>query len=155
MSSLIEKLEFDAPVREVYKHLSCFDSYSGFLEGVREVWPLDDSRYYWRAKVDGVFREWEAELMELSEDGGIAWRHGMGSPCPCMWIATLKSLPHQRTRLSLQVEPGVALSDERVGVQRDQLRSSLQRLKALVEGRVVAPASRAAVHAGMASAIAG
>jgi uncharacterized membrane protein len=64
MGSTAHSIEVDAPVRAVYNQWTQFEEFPRFMEGVEEVRQEDEKRLFWRAKIGGKVKEWEAEITE-------------------------------------------------------------------------------------------
>ena len=69
----------DAPLEEVYNQWTQFEEFPRFMEGVLEVKQLDDKRLFWRARIGGVEKEWEAEITDQTPNRRIAWKNVTGA----------------------------------------------------------------------------
>ncbi len=74
MSTVEKAVVVDAPVSVAYAQWSRFEEFSAFMDGVEQVRPLGGGRLEWVAWVDGVRRQWVAEVTEQIPDEVIAWR---------------------------------------------------------------------------------
>jgi len=72
-STMSAEIDVDAPIRAVYNQWTQFESFPHFLNAVKEVTQLDDTRTRWVVSVGGVRREFEAEITEQVPDEIIAW----------------------------------------------------------------------------------
>ena len=72
-------IEVNAPRRAVYNQWTQFEEFPRFMEGVEEVRQEDRKRLFWRAKIGGKVKEWEAEITEQVPDQRIAWESVDGS----------------------------------------------------------------------------
>ena len=63
-----------APLDQVYNQWTQFEEFPRFMEGVEEVRQLDDKRLFWRAKIGGVTKQWESEIVDQTPNRRIAWR---------------------------------------------------------------------------------
>jgi uncharacterized membrane protein len=50
------------------------------MEGIEEVRQEGDKRLFWKAKIGGKVKQWEAEIAEQVPDERIAWQSVDGSP---------------------------------------------------------------------------
>jgi uncharacterized membrane protein len=48
----------------VYNQWTQFEEFPHFMEGVEEVRQEGDKRLFWRAKIGGKAKEWEAEITD-------------------------------------------------------------------------------------------
>ena len=69
----------DAPLEEVYSQWTQFEEFPRFMDGVLEVKQLDDKRLFWRARIGGVEKEWEAEITDQTPNRRIAWKSVTGT----------------------------------------------------------------------------
>jgi uncharacterized membrane protein len=69
----------DAPVEEVYNQWTQFEEFPRFMDGVLEVRQLDDKRLFWRARIGGVEKEWEAQITDQTPNRRIAWKSTSGA----------------------------------------------------------------------------
>lgn len=80
MASQPKTLHVDAPVDKVFEQWTKFDEYPSFMANIEEVHPTGLLTMHWRATVEGVSREWDAEVTELVRNRCIAWRGLGGQP---------------------------------------------------------------------------
>ena len=73
MSSILESVDVDVPVRTAYDQWTQFEEFPRFMEGVKTVRQLDDTHLEWTAEVAGVAKHWKAEISEQTPDQRIAW----------------------------------------------------------------------------------
>jgi uncharacterized membrane protein len=140
MSSIIETIEVDVPVRTAYDQWTQFEEFPKFMEGVESVRQLDDTHLLWTASVRGKQLEWRAEITEQTPDQRIAWQATEGATNA--GVVTFHRLDERRTRVTLQldVEPeGLVESvGDALGVVSRQVAGDLERFKAFIEERGVA-----------------
>jgi hypothetical protein len=105
------------------------------MGGVKEVRQLDDRRLHWVAEIAGVRREWEAAILEQVPDQSIAWAATSGATN----AGAVRFEPVGSTRttvfLTLEYEPEGVVEQvgDKLGIVDRQVRSDLERFKALVE----------------------
>src|SRR5260370_35336291 len=73
-------IEVKAPLRAVYNQWNQFEEFPHFMEGVEEVRQEGKKRLFWKAKIGGKVKEWEAEITNQVPDQRIAWESIDGSP---------------------------------------------------------------------------
>jgi uncharacterized membrane protein len=73
MSTIEKSIEVNVPVRTAYNQWTQFEEFPRFMEGVKEVNQLDDTRLHWKAAIAGQDKEWDAEITEQTPDQRIAW----------------------------------------------------------------------------------
>ena len=98
MGSTTHSIEVDAPVRAVYNQWTQFEEFPRFMEGVEEVRQEGEKRLFWRAKIGGKVKEWEAEITEQVPDKKIAWQSVDGGPNSGTII--FEELDSDRTRVT-------------------------------------------------------
>jgi uncharacterized membrane protein len=69
----------DAPLEEVYNQWTQFEEFPRFMEGVEEVRQLDDKTLFWRAKIGGAVKEWDADIVDQTPNRRIAWKSRSGA----------------------------------------------------------------------------
>ena|ERR1700744_4167006 len=69
-------IEVNAPLRVVYNQWTQFEEFPHFMEGIQE----GNKWLFWKAKIAGKGKEWEAEITDQVPDQKIAWRSVDGSP---------------------------------------------------------------------------
>ena len=67
-------IEVNAPLKVVYNQWTQFEEFPQFMEGVEEVRQEGNNRLFWRAKIGGKVKEWEAEITEQVPDQGFPGR---------------------------------------------------------------------------------
>jgi uncharacterized membrane protein len=102
MGSTTHSIEVDAPVRAVYNQWTQFEEFPRFMEGVEEVRQEGEKRLFWRAKIGGKVKEWEAEITEQVPDKKIAWQSVDGSPNSGTII--FEELDSDRTRVTATID---------------------------------------------------
>lgn len=75
-----DSIEVNAPVGEVYRRWTDFQTFPRFMSHVEQVTPLGDNRYHWVARVLGVKQEWDAQVTEMMPNRQVSWRSISGTP---------------------------------------------------------------------------
>ena len=78
MAHVEKSIELNVPVRTAYNQWTQFETFPQFMDGVEEVKQLDAERLFWRAKVGGKTKEWDARITEQVPDQKIAWHSTSG-----------------------------------------------------------------------------
>ena len=101
--SVIEKsIEVNVPVRTAYNQWTQFEDFPKFMEGVRQVTQLDDTRLQWKANIAGKDEEWNAEITEQIPDQRIAWKSQGGASNA--GAVTFQSLSDAKSKIMLHLE---------------------------------------------------
>lgn len=110
------------------------------MEGVLEVRQLTDRKLFWRAKVGGKEKEWQAEITEQVPDRKISWRTIDGARNS--GTVTFDSTGSDRTRVTLrmewQPEGAVEKAGEMLGMDSGRVEGDLKRFRDFIEKRQVA-----------------
>jgi uncharacterized membrane protein len=102
MGMISHSIEIDAPLRDVYHQWTRFEEFPLFMEGVEEVRREGEKRLFWRVKIGGMVKEWEAEVTDLVLNQRIAWQSVDGSPNA--GIVTFDELDANLTRVTATIE---------------------------------------------------
>jgi len=137
MASHLSAINVRVPVRTAYNQWTQFEEFPHFMEGVEEVHQLDDKHLHWRAKIGGVMKDWDAEIVEEIPDERVAWRTTSGTPNA--GVVTFHHLSADECRVMLQMEyepEGMkeAVGDK-IGMAARQIDGDLQRFKEFIESR--------------------
>jgi uncharacterized membrane protein len=140
MSSIIEAIDVDVPVRTAYDQWTQFEEFPRFMDGVESVRQLDDTHLEWTADVAGVEKSWRAEITEQTPDQRIAWRATDGATNA--GVVTFHRLDDDRSRVTLQldVEPDgpVESVGDALGLVQRRVAGDMERFKEFIEQRGVA-----------------
>ena len=60
MSQVVETVDVAVPVRTAYNQWTQFEEFPAFMDSVREIRQLDDTRLHWVVEFGGVRREFDA-----------------------------------------------------------------------------------------------
>jgi uncharacterized membrane protein len=137
MSKIEESIDVEVPVRTAYNQWTQFESFSKFMGGVDRVSQLSDTMTHWELSVDGVKREFDAEITEQTPDQRIAWNSVSGAKHS--GVVTFHRLDEGRTRIMLQleVEPEGVVENvaDHLGFLKRQAKGDLERFKVFIEVR--------------------
>jgi uncharacterized membrane protein len=137
VATVEEGIEVGVDVRTAYNQWTQFEEFPRFMEGVEEVRQLDDRRLHWKARIAGVEREWDAEIVEQTPDQRIAWRSTSGAANG--GVVTFHRLDDRTTKVMLQMEfepeGFVERAGEAMGIVQARAVGDLHRFKEFIESR--------------------
>ncbi|MGY1637975.1 SRPBCC family protein [Geodermatophilus sp. SYSU D00742] len=136
MTTKVEKsIQVDVPVTTAYNQWTQFEDFPHFMGGVKEVRQLDDQRLHWVAEIAGVRREWEASILEQVPDQKVAWAATSGATNAGAVRFEPAGASSTIVYLELEYEPEGVVEQvgDKLGIVERQVRSDLERFKALVE----------------------
>jgi len=135
METVEKTIEVNAPLAAVYNQWTQFEEFPQFMEHVEDVRQLNPKRLYWRAKIAGHEKEWEAEIFEQVPDHRIAWRSVTGAKNSGM--VNFVALDAGRTQVSLKLhyvpEGALEKAGDFFGVFSQSVEKSLERFKEFME----------------------
>lgn len=141
LSTIEQSVVVNMPVRAVYNQWTQFETYPQFMKHVEEVKQVDATHLRWRARIYGVEREWESEIVEQIPDRRVAWRSSEidGSDGTNAGAVTFHRLDEDHTRVMLQMEVEPDGLAERVadatGIIADRASGDLESFKEFIEER--------------------
>lgn len=137
MGSVEKSVEVNVPVTTAYNQWTQFEEFPRFMEGVREVRQLDDSRLYWKAEVGGREKEWYARILEQEPDRVISWQSEQGARTG--GYVSFEPIDGSTTRINLRMEyepeDFVESAGDVLGFVSRQVQGDLDRFKEFVEAR--------------------
>jgi uncharacterized membrane protein len=90
-------------LHQVYNQWTQFEEFPRFMEGVKEVKQLDDTRLHWVAEIAGKEKQWTARILEQIPDHRIAWESESGEYTS--GVVSFQALGPDRTRVTLEMIP--------------------------------------------------
>jgi uncharacterized membrane protein len=137
MSTVTQSIDVKVPVRTAYDQWTQFEDFPQFMDGVKRVEQLDDTRLHWVAKVAGKEKEWDAKITEQTPDQRVAWTATSGAPNG--GVVTFHRLDDNTTRVTVQMEIEPEGPIEKVGaaagIPDNRVKGDLQRFKEFIEKR--------------------
>ncbi|TVR76157.1 MAG: SRPBCC family protein [Sphaerobacteraceae bacterium] len=137
MPTVEKSIEVNAPVSTVYNQWTQFEEFPKFMDGVREVHQIDDTRMVWHANIAGQDESWEAEVTEQIPDKRVAWRNKTGAVNA--GVVTFHHIDEDKARVMLQMdyepESIVESVGDKLGFMSRRVEGDLERFKELVESR--------------------
>ena len=140
MASVQEAIDVDVPIRVAYDQWTQFESFPQFMGGVERITQLDDRHTHWVTNIDGVKREFDAEITEQHPDERVAWKSTDGDTKHA-GVVTFHKISDNTTRVMVQLdwEPQgvVEKVGAVVGVDDRQISADVKRFKEFIESRGV------------------
>jgi uncharacterized membrane protein len=137
MATAERSIDVNCYVTDAYNQWTQFEDFPKFMGGVEEVRQLDDRHLHWKVKIDGVAREFDAEITEQLPDERVAWRSTEG--VKQAGVVTFHKIDDDTTRVMLQLdlEPQTAVekAGEKLGFVERQIKEDLESFKKLIEER--------------------
>ncbi|GLY06152.1 MULTISPECIES: SRPBCC family protein [Actinoplanes] len=137
MSTVTEFVDVNVPVSTAYNQWTQFEEFPRFMDGVREIRQIDETRMHWETEVGGVHREFDAEITEQLPDERVAWHTTEGEKQA--GVVTFHRLDDAHTRVTVQMdfEPQgfVEMAGDKLGVIDRQVKGDLKRFKEFIESR--------------------
>jgi len=137
MSTVTQSIDVKVPVRTAYDQWTQFEDFPQFMDGVKRVEQLDDTRLHWVAKVAGKEKEWDAKITEQTPDQRVAWTATSGAPNG--GVVTFHRLDDNTTRVTVQMEIEPEGPMEKVGaaagIPDSRVKGDLERFKEFIEKR--------------------
>jgi uncharacterized membrane protein len=151
MATVEKMIDVDAPVSVCYDQWTQFESFPEFMEGVKEVRQLDDTRLHWHAEIGGRDEQWEAKITEQVPDQVIGWQSTTGFQNDGM--VRFEALGPDRCRIYLRLDYDpqgiVETVGDKLGFTGMRVQGDLERFKGFVERRGAATgAYRGEIHGG-------
>jgi uncharacterized protein YndB with AHSA1/START domain len=135
MGAITHSIEVNAPLQTVYNQWTRFEEFPRFMEGVDEVRQEGPNRLFWKAKIGGKEKEWEAEITEQVPNTRIAWRSVEGAPN--VGAVTFEKLDVSQTRITLtmEYEPEglIEQAGDALGIPLGQVAEDLNRFREFIE----------------------
>lgn len=137
MAEIEKSIVVEVPLTTAYNQWTQFESFPEFMDGVREVRQLDDSRLRWRANVGGRELEWEAVITQQVPDDRIGWRSVSGAPNAGNVRFEAEGPSSTRVHLHLIYEPDGAIESavDALGLVSRRVDGDLSRFKQFIESR--------------------
>ena len=134
-----QSIEVEAPIEKAYNQWTQFEDFPRFMEGVKQVEQLDDTRLHWVADVAGQQKEWYALITRQVPDEVIAWESEGGETNGGTIVFT--PVNTQRTKIDVYMDIEPEGMKEKVGsfigVPGATVKGDLERFKDFIEGRAV------------------
>ena len=130
-------IEVNAPLTAVYNQWTQFEEFPHFMDGVEEVRQEGNNRLFWKAKIAGKVKEWDAEITDQVPDKRIAWESIDGSSNS--GTITFDELGENLTRVNATIgyEPEGLLekTGDALGFPSARIEEDLKRFRDYIEER--------------------
>ncbi|HST66469.1 MAG TPA: SRPBCC family protein [Mycobacteriales bacterium] len=137
MSTVEKSIDVDVDVSTAYNQWTQFESFPNFMDGVDRIDQLSPTQTHWVTTIDGVHREFDAEITEQHPDERIAWA-STESPKQA-GVVTFHRIDAGKSRVMLQMdfEPEgiVETVGDKLGFVGRQVQGDLERFKKFIESR--------------------
>jgi uncharacterized membrane protein len=137
MGHISKSIEVNAPLQTVYNQWTQFETFPEFMEGVEEVRQITDKKLFWRAKIGGTVKEWQADITDQEPDRRIAWQSVVGAENS--GVVSFEPVGPDKTRVTLELgyEPDSVVEKvgDVLGVAGLRVEGDLKRFKAFIERR--------------------
>ena len=138
MTSVQESVDVEVPIRVAYDQWTQFETFPEFMGGVERITQLDDKRTHWVTNIDGVKREFDAEITEQHPEERVAWTSTTGE-AKHAGVVTFHRLDDSRTRVMIQIdwEPQgvVEKAGAALGFDDRQVKADAKKFKEFIESR--------------------
>ncbi|MER5451577.1 SRPBCC family protein [Streptomyces sp. NPDC002766] len=138
MSQVEESIEVGVPVRTAYNQWTQFESFPEFMDGVDRIEQRTDTLTHWVTSVNGVHKEFDAEITEQIPDERVAWTTVDGEAKQA-GVVTFHRLDEDHTKVMLQMDfhpDGITEKvGDRLGFVKRQAKGDLERFKRFIENR--------------------
>jgi uncharacterized membrane protein len=137
MASVEKSIVVDQDVKTVYNQWTQFETFPTFMEDVKSVHQLDDTRLHWVAEIGGKEEEWDAKIVRQEPDEIISWESTSGAPNS--GTVMFESVGTDQTRITLRMtyEPQGMMENAgaAMGMDESSVEDNLQRFKQFIESR--------------------
>jgi uncharacterized membrane protein len=137
MATAEQSIEVDVPVTTAYNQWTQFEDFPKFMDNVESIQQLDDRRLHWKVSIDGVTREFDAEVTEQLPDERIAWKSLDGTTQA--GVVTFHKLSPTKSRVMLQLDMQpqgvVEKAGEKLGFVARQAKQDMENFKKFIESR--------------------
>src|SRR5215212_5894747 len=103
MASVQESVDVDVPIKVAYDQWTQFESFPQFMDGVERITQLAATHTHWDTNIDGVQREFDAEITEQHPEERIAWASTSGESKHA-GVVTFHRLDDAKTRVMIQID---------------------------------------------------
>jgi uncharacterized protein YndB with AHSA1/START domain len=135
MGTITHSIEVNAPLERVYHQWTQFEEFPRFMGGVDEVRQVGLNQLFWKAKIAGIEKQWEAEISEQVPNERIAWQSVGGTPN--RGAVSFEPLDVFRTRvtLTMEYEPEGLLekAGDVLGIPFSEVEGDLDRFREFME----------------------
>jgi uncharacterized membrane protein len=137
MGKTTHSIDVNAPLRTVYNQWTQFEEFPRFMEGVEEVRQNGPANLFWKVRIGGKEKSWEAVITEQIPDQRIAWQSVDGTPNKGEVSFDFLDPTLTRVTLRLAYEPAGLLEEagDALGFASGQVEKDLKRFRDFIEDR--------------------
>ncbi|MBV8276336.1 MAG: DUF2934 domain-containing protein [Verrucomicrobia bacterium] len=135
MGAITHSIEVSAPLQAVYNQWTRFEEFPRFMRNIDEVRPDGPTKLFWRAKIGGKEKQWEAEITEQVPNERIAWRsvEGTTNRGEVNFVPVSDSTTRVTLRMEYEPEGFIEQVGDALGFPLGQLADDLNRFRELME----------------------
>jgi uncharacterized membrane protein len=130
-----QAVDIAVPVKDVYNHWTEYEDWPKFMHRIESAEQVDDTTASFQAKIWGISKRFEAEIVEQDPDNRIEWNVTQGYAHT--GVVTFHPLAENLTRVdvSLDIQPSNLVDKASRGMRfaKRAIRGDLHRFKAYVE----------------------
>jgi len=135
VSQVEESIEVGVPVHTAYNQWTQFETFPEFMNGVDRIEQRTDTLTHWVTSVNGVHREFDAEITEQIPDERVAWKSTDGEQQA--GVVTFHRLDDTHTRVTVQMDFDpqglVETAGDKLGVVDRRVKGDLKRFREFIE----------------------
>ncbi|MCP2322546.1 putative membrane protein [Hamadaea flava] len=137
MTSQTETVEVAVPVHTAYNQWTQFEQFPKFMKRVKEVRQINDTLTHWTVEINGVRREFDAQITEQQPDRRVAWMSTSGTRQGGMVTFQPIDADHTRVTAQLDLEPEgfVETLADKTGMVGHHVKEDLENFKEFIEDR--------------------
>ena len=135
MASVTKSIDVDVPITVAYNQWTQFEEFPRFMSGIESIVQQGDTHLFWKVKIGGVEREFEAEIVEQHPDERVAWKSTDGTTHA--GAVSFYRIDDAKTRVTVQIdwapEGFLEAAGALLGVDGIQVSHDLGKFKELIE----------------------
>ncbi len=139
MTTETETVDVAVPVRTAYNQWTQFEEFPRFMKRVKEVRQLGATMTHWTVEINGVRREFDAQIVEQQPDRCVAWASTGGTRQRGMVTFEPLDEGHTRVTAAMDMDPeGLAENvAAKTGMVGHHVKQDLENFKDYIEKRGV------------------
>jgi len=149
MAQIVQTIDVDVPVTDVYNQWTQFESFPKFLSFVESIHQIDDTHTHWKVAIGGAEREFDATITEQIPDDRVAWKSDAGDVNQA-GVVTFHKLSEASTRVAVQLdwepEGFIEKAGAAVGIDDRSVKHDLEKFKEFIESTGAADGWRGTVE---------
>jgi uncharacterized membrane protein len=140
MTTETESVDVAVPVRTAYNQWTQFEQFPRFMKRVKEVRQIGDTMTHWTVEINGVHREFDAQIVEQQPDRCVAWASTTGTRQRGMVTFEQLDETHTRVTAAMDMDPeGLAENvAAKTGMVGHHVKQDLENFKDYIENRGMA-----------------